>query len=344
MNGRWKIFITALIFLLAVNGSYAGQMKKTAQTAMKWLSIPVGARAISLGTANFCNSGSAGDLFWNPAGTASIESPQLFLSHMQWIADVSLEAAAAAIPIGGTGVVSVSARAVNYGTLMGTQFVDSNAEIFQLTGEFSPSSYQFGVGFAQHVTDRFSYGVHLSYARESLGNAVISEFDQSRADARSEATSMSLLYLDFGVVYYTGFHDLRVGMTLQNFSQDKGYADVNNPIPMDIRMSMAMDMIPVVNELLGMSGSGGFNHKFTLSVDASHPRDYSERMHVGAEYIFQDFIALRTGYKFNYDEESVAFGAGLMKSIAGKKLAIDYAYLPFGIFDSVNTFTFTLNF
>ena len=45
-----------------------------------------------------------------------------------------------------------------------------------------------------------------------------------------------------------------------------------------------------------------------VSIDAIHPRDYTERINLGAEYVLMDMIALRAGYRFNYDEEGLTAG------------------------------------
>jgi len=51
-------------------------------------------------------------------------------------------------------------------------------------------------------------------------------------------------------------------------------------------------------------------------------------------------IALRGGYKLGYDEESWAFGFGV--SAYGAR--IDYAVQNFGIFDTVSTWSFGIDF
>jgi hypothetical protein len=85
--------------------------------------------------------------------------------------------------------------------------------------------------------------------------------------------------------------------------------------------------------------AGDFNndiHSLMIALDAIHPRDYAERLHLGAEYWFKNMVAVRTGYKFNYDEEGISFGAGLKYNVSGLNLKLDYAYSNFVVFESVN--------
>ena len=86
------------------------------------------------------------------------------------------------------------------------------------------------------------------------------------------------------------------------------------------------------------------NHSLTLAVDAIHPRDYSERMHLGLEYGFKNLVFLRGGYKTNYDEEDFSFGAGFHYALGGIALTLDYSYLQFQHFDAVNMFSFDFEF
>lgn len=316
---------------------HAQQMKKLAQTSMKWLSIPVGARPMAMGTAYFCMGGSAADLFWNPAGTGFVPTSQFFISYMPWIADIHQEAIAFAKPLRRFGVVSASVRYIDFGVQQGTRRVDQD---WEYTGEFSPSAYQLGLGFSQRITDRFSYGLHLSYAKENLGSVLYAPvIGGDFANPLKKSSTMGLFNVDFGILYYTGFHDLRLAMTLRNFSEEGGYGNVGNPIPMDLRFGMAMNV-------LSLFFDPNSQHKVIFAWDLSHPRDYSERLHFGLEYVFADLLALRTGYKTNYDEENISFGAGINSKVGlgSTKVGFDYAFVPFGVFDSVQVFSFTLGF
>jgi len=279
--------------------------------------------------------------------TSSLEklsnSHQLFVSHVPWIADINQDALALAIPVKGIGVLSAGARYIDFGVQQGTILLPGSssptAKGWDYTGEFSPSSYQIGLGFAQKITDRFSYGLCVSYAKENLGTVYFAdELTGSREQPQSKSTSLGLVNIDFGVLYYTGFRDLRIGMTLKNFSQEKSYGSVGNPIPMEMRFGLAMDLLSIFYE--------NTEHELLLAWDLSHPRDYTERQHFGLEYVFSDFFALRMGYKTNYDEEDISFGAGLLPKfgVGGVNVGFDYAIVPFGVFDSIQVLSLTLNY
>lgn len=339
MKKRWVILTLLPIAFYLAGSCRAGEFKKLGQTSMKWLSIPIGAKSMSLGNASYCDAASASNGFWNPAGVGFIKSPQIFLSHVPWIADITQEAAALAVPLGKLGTVSANIRVVDFGKQQGTRLA-SNDRGWEYTEEFSPTAYQIGLVFSQRITDRFSYGLNLSYAQEKLGTvryAPVIGGDSN--NPLSQKTSMSLFAMDFGVLYYTGFRDLRLGMTLKNFSEEKGYGNVGNSIPMELHFGMAMNLVSLVFP-------ENTKHQLTFSWDLSHPRDYSERLHFGMEYVYSSLVALRAGYKTNYDEEDLSFGAGVMPGIGfgSMKVGLDYAYVPFGVFGAIQSFSFNINF
>jgi hypothetical protein len=65
---------------------------------------------------------------------------------------------------------------------------------------------------------------------------------------------------------------------------------------------------------------------------------------MGAEYVFMDMLALRAGYKTNYDNEGFTFGAGLFYEVSGVNIKIDYSYGAMEFFDAVNRFTVGFSF
>jgi hypothetical protein len=79
-------------------------------------------------------------------------------------------------------------------------------------------------------------------------------------------------------------------------------------------------------DTLGLADLSNEKHKLILAMEGVNLRDYSERIHIGSEYVCDDTFAIRAGYKFNYDVESFSFGAGFKFQGA----QIDYAFSNFG--------------
>lgn len=322
------ILIAALVVSMPLQAS---GLKKVAQSGMQWLSIPVGARAAAMGGAYTAIANDASSIFWNPAGVALTNGGNFFLSQTKWIADINVNAGALTYDAGQWGFFSATFASVDWGVFHGTRRAETSAG-FEETGTFSPTDWAAGIGYARRVTDRFSIGGHLRYLHENLGSNLEGEIG-----AGTEYTAeMSLFAFDFGTIYYTGFKDLRLAMSLQNFSQEKKYRIDHFPLPLTFKFGVAMDM----TSLLAAESP----HSLTLSVDAIHPRDYTERLNFGLEYGFKNIVFLRGGYKTNYDEEDFTVGGGLHYETGSLALGLDYGYLQFQHFDAVQMFNVNFHF
>jgi hypothetical protein len=84
-------------------------------------------------------------------------------------------------------------------------------------------------------------------------------------------------------------------------------------------------------------------NKLIIACDASHPSDNYESIDLGGEYIFNDFLALRGGYKsmFLVDaEQGMTLGVGVKQSVVGNlQFSFDYAYQDFGRLKNVQKFS-----
>jgi hypothetical protein len=85
-------------------------------------------------------------------------------------------------------------------------------------------------------------------------------------------------------------------------------------------------------------------HSFLITTEWEHPRDFQEQVRIGGEYLFMKILALRAGYVAPADEHGVSLGVGVAQTFDGYGLGVDYAYTPFGIFDSVHRFSFQFSF
>jgi hypothetical protein len=99
-------------------------------------------------------------------------------------------------------------------------------------------------------------------------------------------------------------------MTFKNIGNDVKLAGwdeayqtepVDVRMPVDFRIGMAMEFLPGEN--------------LTLAVDASHPNDAPEKVHIGTQYNFNNMLFIRGGYKMGYDEGDFSYGVGLNYSM-----------------------------
>lgn len=329
--------ITVLILGLLVQ-TVTAQDKKLAQTGMKFLSVSTDARTTGFSEAvTSVDLGSASAIFYNPSTMASIkEFSSVTIGNVGWIADIKyLHAAAAFAPFGGDyGVFGVSFVSVDYGDFDGT-IVANNEKGYLDIGTYSPTAYAFGIGYAKELSTKFSVGGSVRFVKQKLGTSVIDV--NTDGSYLEEDNSKSAVAFDFGILYRTGFKSLNFGMSVKNFSAELKYKRETFQLPLTFRIGLSMDAMDLINVDKSM-------HSLLVSVDASHPRDYSEQIFMGAEYTFINTFSIRAGFVSPSDENHFTAGFGVKRNIAGLNLGIDYAYQPFGIFNDVHRFTFSFSF
>lgn len=330
-----KIAIIPLLLVsFTVQEGQAKIVKKVAQTGFQFLKIGMPARIVGMGGAASMAVRGADATFYNPAGMSEMTYQyDGFVTRTDWIADISYTGGALAADLGTFGHLGVNVISANYGDILGTRVAD-NEKGFVETGNVEVGAYSIGVFYSRQLTNKFLIGGAVKYNNQNLGEVVSisgGAEELTPGTARAIHNELSTLAFDFGTIFYPGFHSLKVGMSIRNFSPEVRYAETGFELPLNFRIGASMDMMDLV---------GGIdNSSLLLSIDALHPRDYTERLHFGTEYWYANTIALRAGYKMNYDEQDLSLGFGLKYEIAGTALKFDYAYSNFGVFNSVNRIT-----
>ena len=325
------------IALLFVAAPVLGQQQKLAQTGMKFLSASLDPKAAALGDAVTAADGGSEMLFYNPAGMASQATfMTASFGQLNWIADINYNQASVSFaPKGGRyGVIGFSMLAVDYGELQGTIRAD-NERGYLDTEIFSPSAFGFGIGYARALTDRFSVGGHAKFVDQDLG---ASAMDYNEGDSLVFVDNQKgVTAFDFGVLYRTGFKSLTFAFSARNFAKEIKYVDESFQLPLTLKIGLRMNVFDLTS--LGASGM----HRLNVSVDAENPRDFSEQIKVGAEYVFLDSFALRAGYVVPTDQQGINLGAGFYRTVAGVGVGADYAYTDFGIFQAVHRFALRIS-
>jgi len=317
-------WIAILLVIGSASFGQAQDLKKVAQTGLQFLKVDLTARPAAMGGAYIMVGNDASAMFYNPAGMAHMTArTDFFVTRTNWIADIAYTAGAVSRDLGNFGTLGVNFISCDYGEIIGTQ-VASSASGFEETGNVDVSAYAFGVSYARGLSDKFSVGGQIKYASQHLGESTFS-------DGETVTNKVGGLAYDFGTIFYPGFKSFRLGMSVRNFSQQFKYAEEGFQLPLTFRIGFAMDMLDLL---------GDHENSLVLALDAIHPRDYTERIHVGGEFWWRNLLALRAGYKTNYDEQSFSLGFGFQQSFGATKLKIDYSYSAMERFSYINRFTF----
>jgi long-subunit fatty acid transport protein len=318
------------VCLIMISVPSDAMVSKVGTAGALFLKIGMDARSVAMGEACAALEGSAASAFSNPAGLAGLQAQQIYVTDTEWIADIRLIGGVYALPYGRNGVAALSAVCIDYGEMPMVEETEADVVV----GTFSPKDIALGLSYARRWTDRLFVGGSLKY------------IDQSIADYHSRGFAF-----DFGTVYYTGFRSLKLAMATSNFgpdmSFDGGYVDKyyigtsyvetdktfgQYDLPLNFRVGLAYDF-----DLSPTS-------RLTAAIDATHPNDYSERVHFGAEYSWCKALFLRAGYATNSEEAGLSAGCGLRLSTSSGSGSVDYAYTSFGVFKSVHRFAIGISF
>jgi len=327
MKKLTKLFLVALCLFVANPSVQAQSIKKTGQTGLQFLKLDMLARSAGMGGASIMSAQGAAATFKNPAGLAEMESSlDFFVSQTGWIADINYIAVAVAKDLGNLGMVGINFVTADYGdNIIGTRVDPSVDAGYIETGALTVNASAIGLTFARRLTNSFRFGAQIKYASQQLGESLM-----PKTSGIKENKVGGLAY-DFGTIFYPGLKSLRIGMSVRNFSEQFQYEDEAFELPLTFRLGAAMNVFDLI--------SGPANSSLLVEVNALHPRDYSERLHFGGEFLFADLFAIRAGYKTNYDQESFSMGFGVKYNVGGIGLRVDYSYSDLGVFEGVNRFT-----
>ncbi|MFH0989972.1 MAG: PorV/PorQ family protein [bacterium] len=325
-------FLLMVILFIGMGNDARGQITKKAQVGFRFLENPIAADVVGRGSAGVATTLSSSGVFWNPSLLGWIpQNVDLSLHHTTGIADISYNALAGAVQINGVGVLGISLLTMDYGTFYGTRRA-ANSTGYIETGEFSPTAFAVGLAFSQKVSNRFSYGVHLKYAQQDLGAAWVAATGSSISDPALEISErqyvQKTLAMDVGAYYDFLYRGIRFGACLQNISREIRYENEAFPLPFAVSFGATVEPLQFFSE--------EEKDVLILCIESRHPRDFNEKLKVGAEYRFLDIFTARAGYATNYTERGFSAGIGIRYDVAGFPVRADYAYQAFGVFGAVH--------
>ena len=312
-----KIFFPIVLLLLS-SFTVSGQVVLS-KYAGEFLAIGVGGRASAMGGAQSAAVRDVTAGYWNPAGLAFVDYPQISLMHEEHFGNlVNYNYASVAIPYGKDMSFGASLIRLGVDGIPDTReaLIDGVTKevIYDITNprarldpsritEFNNTDYALFLTFAKRHSDNFYFGANAKLIRRD-----IAEFG---------ATGIGF---DVGAVYMP-YDDLYLGANIQDVTTtliawDTGRQELISPT-MKIGAAYALDILgglltPAVDFDLRFEGRE-FASNFNIGpVSFDH--------HFGLEYNFQDIIAIRGGYN---DVNQFTMGAGVKLP----KLNIDYSFM-----------------
>lgn len=331
-NGYAALLLSLL--LLAASGSLDAQAFRNAgSTGAQFLKIGVGARAMGMGAAYGSMAGDATALAWNPAGIGTIGAIQISAEHTSWVAGIEHNFVGLVVPVTDQVKMGFHTIYVTSGEIEITTIDNPEG-----TGQFyDVADLAVGGTASLQLTTQLTLAATVKYIEERI-------FD----------VTSSGLALDAGAWYATGFRSLTLGFTVSNLGLDQKFSGrslevrylppapgeppvkaelqaLTYSLPLVFRASGSLDLFQAFGERLE-------DHKMLIALDFIQNADTPERLAVGAEYTWQNFLSLRAGYLFNADELSWGMGGGVQLAVSEFRIGVDYAASSLGRFGLAHRF------
>jgi len=291
-----------------VFGKYAGE----------FMAIGVGGRALGMGGAFVAVANDITAAYYNSAGLAHLNYPQISLMHAEQFGDlVNYDYGAVAIPFGTDMTFAVSGFRLGVDGIPDTRnaLIDYNGDgridhpndrlDYSAITEFSNQDWAFYLSFAKRHSENFYWGASVKIIRRDI--------------AEYGATGIGF---DVGALY-TPVENLYVGANIQDVTTTlvAWSTGRNELISPTVKLGAAYmwkilggTIIPAVDFDIRFENrrSSSYGNLGPVSFDT----------HTGLEYTFKDLFSIRGGYN---DVKQFTVGAGIKLP----KLNIDYSFAQF---------------
>jgi tetratricopeptide (TPR) repeat protein len=259
-------------------------------------SIGAGSRAIGLGRAFVSLADDASAVYWNPAALRNVQQTQLMFMYMPVFGDFT----GADYVYFGAVYPTLSAGAFGLGfQRIGTTF-DAYDEFSSALGEQNYSESQALISYAFERHSKWVMGTLATGASFKIVSQNVDPFSSTAPG------------VDLGFRWIPdAMPELSVGLNFQDISGAEQKLNVDTDVTYRTIMAGAGYTYTFDN---------GSLLRVLLQLDL--PEKADSRFHLGAEYEFTRYIALRAGY----DEGNISFGLGVDVT-AVADLGFDYAYL-----------------
>lgn len=270
-------------------------------------SIGAGSRGISLGRSFTAMADDASAIYWNPAALRNVQDKQFMVMYMPLYGDFT---DATYMYLGGTWpTLNAGAFGVGFQHI-GTEFEGYSVSSVP-TGTQSYSESQFLIGYAaegdlNYLGGRLGIGANFKIANQQLAGA----------SSTSPGVDLGFRYSPEaapGLALAVNMQDIvgpRYKLFVEDDKQDRTI------------------MLGAGYQKLFHNGSA-----FRLMLQFDMPQRADNKFHMGGEYAFTQYIALRAGY----DDGDLTFGVGFALSAFG----LDYAFLNRETAGSSQPVTFT---
>lgn len=315
-EGDWGSYVIVLLVFLFVGSSPARADSNPGITAAPILQIPIGARAVGMGSAFTAVADDITALQYNPAGLSLLQANEANFQYNKGLVDQNIEYMAFGGPLPFRGITGSG-----YSTLAGSVLFGQNGTIQvnttnadgSLAGSQSLSAGSDLVatlGYAERVWDQSfespQHSLHIEHFVGISGKVIHSSLVQQYS-----ATAYAA---DMGYLARSPEQGWSIGASLLNLGTKMTFISEGDPLPLTFQTGGAYKFrkLPIQGQEL------------TVATDLDYSvYDRLWRVNTGVEYLLLPMFRARIGYQFNQDLAGLTAGFG----VEFEGFTIDYAWV-----------------
>ena len=319
-----KYFLAAAALFCAAGVLFPARVSagEAGLTSAPFLIFDPAPRGTAMGEAYTALTQDAYAAWWNPAGLAGIEMPQLAATYSASFADTVNHFASVAYPL-------------RYGSTLGLSIIGQSVAPFQgldaageVTGEILTADSAIAASYARTL-----YKDELEQPVLNVG-ATIKSVSETLDTAAGSA-----LGVDLGLIYHrrssrywmknTPARELRVGVALRNLGSGLKYDTQAFPLPQTTTLGLAWITHPAAA------------HTLTLVFDLTMSNYDKMKFSAGAEYFLFQLLSLRGGF---VPGDGPGAGPRLGFGYRLSYLDVDYSMSPFAELGTVQKLGISLRY
>ena len=284
------------------------------QSVYKFLSLDTKPRAAAVAGSFVAANDDPNVVFYNPAGINFLTGTPVSVSYLNHLMDINCASAVISKEYSDVGRFSAAVQYVSYG-----EFTKATSD-GQKTGSFGANDVALLIGYGNQLGENFFYGANVKFIYSGI------------ADYASTAAA-----IDLGLHYAIPESNWNFGFSILNIgSQLSSYADINEELPLNIRLGFTKQL-----EKLPFKLYWSFNN---LGDRYEHFFDRFKQITAGGEFRFGKSFKLRFGYD---NEKRKELKIGETSGLAGFSLgfgfnvttySVDYTFSSMGSIGSLHRF------
>ncbi len=291
---RNKTIITgvALLGLLAlILPTAAAAGGSPGDAGLLFLRLGMGAREAAMGGTGVASAEGAAAAYWNPSRLAfTPPGTEVLVQQQSWLGTFDYTAAALAHH-GDFGVIGLTVAG-----FFSEEIERYGSDAVGVSeGTFSPYDLAFGVSYSRAFGEEFAIGAQAKLVYEKI-------------DIYSGSVALFDIFASWRLKHLPG---ISLGVSATNFGGQMTVNEEPFDAPQTVTVGGAWTM-----------QNGPLADRVTLAADVGFYNDANEKAHLGGEFKLVPELALRLGYKVNYEKQGLTAGAGFRHENFG----IGYAY------------------